>query len=180
LAGPPSWFAAKTKPAEELNDLEADPHEIHNLAADPAHAGALEELREALVAWQVEIGDLGFVPESEIERRKAATSSAFALLQSGGDRARLVKPLAAAATRAPGGPKGIPAMLSALGHDEPSIRYWAARGLGNYPAETKDEAGAAAALSEALGDDSPAVAIAAARALCRIGLTSKGLALLET
>jgi HEAT repeat protein len=70
-------------------------------------------------------------------------------------------------------------MLSGLGHAEAAVRYWSATGLGNYPAETKAKAGSAADLSEALDDKSPAVSIAAARALCRMGLTSKGLALLE-
>jgi hypothetical protein len=31
---------------EELFDLRKDPHETHNLAADPAQRAALEELRE--------------------------------------------------------------------------------------------------------------------------------------
>jgi len=172
-------FIAPQKPVEELYDLEGDPHEVRNLAADSAHAGKLAELREALTAWQLEIGDLGLVPESEIERREAASGSAFAILQGSGDRAKLVKDLSSAAARASGGAKGIGAMLSGLGHAEPAVRYWSATGLGNYPAETKATAGSAAALNLALEDKSPAVSIAAARALCRMGLTSKGLALLE-
>ncbi|MBL9160993.1 MAG: sulfatase-like hydrolase/transferase [Verrucomicrobiales bacterium] len=167
------------KPVEELYDLETDPHEVHNLAADPAHAGKLSELREALAAWQLEIGDLGLVPESEIKHREKSAGSAFAILHGSGDRAKLVKDLSAAAARASGGPKGIDAMLSGLGHTEAAVRYWSATGLGNYPAETKAKAGSAADLSQALEDKSPAVSIAAARALCRMGLTSKGLALLE-
>ena len=127
---------------------------------------------------KLKIGDLGLIPESEIERREAAAGSAFAILQVSGDRARLVKDLSAAA-RASSGPKGIPAMLSGLGHAEPAVRYWSATGLGNYPGATKGTAGAVAALDLALQDKSPAVSIAAARALCRMGLTSKGLALLE-
>jgi len=172
-------YIAPQKPAEELYDLESDPHEIHNLAADPAHAEKLAELRAALTGWQLEIGDLGLVPESEIERRETAAGSAFAILHGSGDRDKLVKDLSAAAVRASSGPKGIPSMLSGLGNDEPSVRYWCATGLGNYPVETKATAGSAAALNLALDDKSPAVSIAAARALCRMGLTSKGLALLE-
>lgn len=172
-------YIAPRKPVEELYDLETDPHEIRNLAADPAHAEKLAELRGALTAWQLEIGDLGLIPESEIERREASAGSAFAVLQVNGDRAGLVKDLAAAAARASSGPKGIPTMLSGLGHAEPAVRYWSATGLGNYPAETKGTAGSVAALDLALDDKSPAVSIAAARALCRMGLTSKGLALLE-
>ena len=172
-------YIAPQKPVEELYDLETDPHEVKNLAADPAHAEKLAELRGALTAWQLEIGDLGLVPESEIEHREPAAGSAFAILHGSGDRAKLVKDLSAAAARASGGVKGIDAMLSGLGHGEAAVRYWSAYGLGNYPAETKAKAGSAADLSEALEDKSPAVSIAAARALCRMGLTSKGLALLE-
>ena len=172
-------YTAPRKPVEELYDLETDPHEVRNLAGDPAHAAKLAELRAALTAWQLGIGDLGLMPESEIERREKSAGSTFAILHGSGDRAKLVKDLSAAAAKASGGPKGIEAMLSGLGHGEAAVRYWSATGLGNYPAETKDTAGSAAALSQALDDKSPAVSIAAARALCHMGLTSKGLALLE-
>ena len=37
-------FFARTKPAEELYDLEKDPYETKNLAASPEHAGVLNEL----------------------------------------------------------------------------------------------------------------------------------------
>jgi arylsulfatase A-like enzyme len=43
--------------AEELYDTEADPHELRNLAADPAHASTLADLRGALDAWQQETAD---------------------------------------------------------------------------------------------------------------------------
>lgn len=172
-------YIAPRKPIEELYDLETDPHELKNLVGDPDHAGKLAEMRLALTAWQLEIGDLGLVPESEIERRESAAGSAFAILHGSGDRTRLVVDLSAAAVRASGGGGGVDAMLSGLGHPEAAVRYWSAYGLGNYPAETKAKAGSAADLSDALEDKSPAVSIAAARALCRMGLTSKGLALLE-
>ena len=45
------------KPAEELYDLAADPHELTNLADDPAHAGTLKTLREELDAWRAETHD---------------------------------------------------------------------------------------------------------------------------
>ncbi|NNJ28073.1 sulfatase family protein [Alienimonas chondri] len=44
-------------PAEELYDLSADPHELNNLAADPAHAAALNELRGALAQWRTDTAD---------------------------------------------------------------------------------------------------------------------------
>jgi hypothetical protein len=43
--------------AEELFDLVFDPLEAANLAADPAHAGVLAELRERLERWMEDTGD---------------------------------------------------------------------------------------------------------------------------
>lgn len=63
-----SFFSA-TKPAEELYDVNADPHEIRNLAGDAKFSPVLAELRGALEKWIVETGDLGAVPETELIRR---------------------------------------------------------------------------------------------------------------
>ncbi|WP_197530979.1 sulfatase-like hydrolase/transferase [Bythopirellula polymerisocia] len=54
--------AAKVKryqqrPAEELYDLAADPHETNNLAGDPAQAERLADMREKLTAWLGKQGD---------------------------------------------------------------------------------------------------------------------------
>lgn len=45
------------KPAEELYDLSADPHELNNLAGDPAHADALKQLRQKVQQWRKEQGE---------------------------------------------------------------------------------------------------------------------------
>jgi N-sulfoglucosamine sulfohydrolase len=44
-------FAAETKPAEELYDITDDPHEVRNLALDPAHKPVLDELRTLVSNW---------------------------------------------------------------------------------------------------------------------------------
>ena len=44
------WFQP-TKPAEELYDTEADPHEVRDLSGDPAYGAHLERLRAALDGW---------------------------------------------------------------------------------------------------------------------------------
>jgi uncharacterized sulfatase len=62
-------FFAPSKPPEELYDLNADPHEIHNLAQSPEYQGILEELRGALDNWLHETHDLGAVPETELIKR---------------------------------------------------------------------------------------------------------------
>lgn len=63
LSGPPAVLMADTRPAEELYDLEVDPYEIHNLAADPARAKTRKRLAAALAQWQDEIKDRGRIPE---------------------------------------------------------------------------------------------------------------------
>jgi N-sulfoglucosamine sulfohydrolase len=47
----------KPKPAEELYDVDADPHELRNLASDPQHAATLAQLRAALATWQKNTSD---------------------------------------------------------------------------------------------------------------------------
>ncbi len=179
LTGPAAAFVADRKPVEELYDLEGDPEEIKNLAGDPAQAAKLAELRQALTAWQIEIGDLGLIPESEIARRQVGAGSTLAVLEAGPNRGKVLKDLTTAAERASSGPAQLPAMVAGLNHSDPAVRYWNATGIGNFADEARDTAGAAGALNTALGDKSPAVVIAAARALCRMGLTSKGLGVLE-
>jgi hypothetical protein len=58
-------FFGDSKPAEELYDLENDPHEIHNLAADPAHAAELARHRKLLADWIAATGDKGQTPEDD-------------------------------------------------------------------------------------------------------------------
>jgi uncharacterized sulfatase len=55
-----------TRPAEELYDLKADPHERKNLAADPKHAERLKALRTDLDAWMKEQGDEGLKTEKAL------------------------------------------------------------------------------------------------------------------
>jgi uncharacterized sulfatase len=69
LTGAPALWFAPTKPVEELYDCDQDPHEIRNLAADPAHRGKLEELRAAHAAWRRQYEDLTALPETELLER---------------------------------------------------------------------------------------------------------------
>jgi N-sulfoglucosamine sulfohydrolase len=49
--------AFRHRPAEELYDLAADPDEVTNLVADPAHASALADLRAQLATWRTATHD---------------------------------------------------------------------------------------------------------------------------
>ncbi|MDP4680783.1 MAG: sulfatase-like hydrolase/transferase, partial [Cyclobacteriaceae bacterium] len=66
LKGDAAYIFMKSKPVEELYDLESDPHEVHNLATDSRYSQKLKELRAQLKQWQTAIGDKGFTPEHEI------------------------------------------------------------------------------------------------------------------
>jgi len=55
------WF--EPRPTEELYDLNNDPHEINNVAADPGYAETLARMRKALDNWISEIGDRSDQPE---------------------------------------------------------------------------------------------------------------------
>ncbi len=62
------WFVPH-KPVEELYDTQRDPHNLHNLAGDPQYRHVLQEMRQALEKWQVEVGDLGMIPEPVMMHR---------------------------------------------------------------------------------------------------------------
>lgn len=59
------WFR-ESKPAEELFDTLADPHELTNLALDPAYSDKLLELRAELDRWLSGFDDKGMMPEPDL------------------------------------------------------------------------------------------------------------------
>ncbi len=59
LRGPAGLFLEATKAPEELYDLENDPHQLVNLAANPEYAHTLAEMRGYLEEWQNAHTDLG-------------------------------------------------------------------------------------------------------------------------
>ncbi len=66
-------FAAPSKPIEELFDVVADPHEVRNLAGDPAHAKTLRELRALVDDWVRDSGDQGFRMEDPLDIHRGYT-----------------------------------------------------------------------------------------------------------
>jgi len=65
------------RPAEQLFDLDADPHEVYNLAGDPSHLKKLRELRNALHEQVLSLPDLSFYPESYFVREGAGDPTEF-------------------------------------------------------------------------------------------------------
>ena len=64
LSAAQQHFMKQTRPTEELYDLQADPYEINNLAADPNYDTVRNALAAQLDTWIAETGDMGDIPES--------------------------------------------------------------------------------------------------------------------
>jgi arylsulfatase A-like enzyme len=62
-----SLLFAPERPEEELYAWPEDRHQVRNLAADPAHAGALADLRRRLDDWMAACGDSGPEPEAMVD-----------------------------------------------------------------------------------------------------------------
>jgi N-sulfoglucosamine sulfohydrolase len=62
------WFS-QTKPAEELFDLENDPHEIDNIADDPRYQDIKMRLSAQLDNWILAMNDPLAMPEPELLKR---------------------------------------------------------------------------------------------------------------
>jgi N-sulfoglucosamine sulfohydrolase len=69
LTGAPSLWMRTSRPAEELYDVGADPHQINDLAANPAHRETLVRMRKAVADWMTLIDDQGLINEPELIQR---------------------------------------------------------------------------------------------------------------
>lgn len=59
-----SLLFCQVRPVEELYDVDADPHEVNNLATVSDYADRLADMRQRLETWMVETDDKGRQPES--------------------------------------------------------------------------------------------------------------------
>ncbi len=109
------------KPVEALYDIEADPHEVNNLADDAGYGEVLQRLRKRLGQIVKGLPDLSFYPESYLVETALGDPAAFGRRHAD-DIARLVsvadlslEPFA----------KARPALEKALESSDPWERYWA-------------------------------------------------------
>lgn len=58
------WFGKR--PAEELYDIAADPHQMNNLALDPSYKKEVKKHRKVLDKW-VKNADTGDYPEASVQ-----------------------------------------------------------------------------------------------------------------
>ena len=147
------------KPVEQLFDSSSDPHNVHNLAADPAHRETLMRLRAANRAHLLAIRDTGFMPEAMIRQLAGARSPVTICSRDDSYPLERLLDLIDALQLSAGASEE---MLSAAANDPlPVVRYWAAlAGVYGNPAPH------AASL---LQDADASVRLAAAFALTRQG-----------
>lgn len=118
------WEAPGT--SEQLYDLTADPWEMNNLAADPAHAEKLPALRERLKATVKEVKDTGFVPEP-LFQDLAGDSTILAYVRSEKFDHGMITDLAFTATEIDA--KHLPRFKEAIASSDPTERYWGLIGM---------------------------------------------------
>ncbi|WPP51819.1 sulfatase-like hydrolase/transferase [Catalinimonas niigatensis] len=149
-----------TKPVEELYDVEADPHNVTNLAEDPQHQSILQRMRKANNKWVQESKDVGFLPEAMIEDI-AKNTTLYEYARSG--KYPVEKIIQAVEEVASG---DVLKIMQHLTSDNSVIRYWAATAC----TMVGEKAAPAEAELEKLTDDpETAVRIAAAEALYHLG-----------
>jgi arylsulfatase A-like enzyme len=133
-------FMGPKRPAEELYDLVEDPHELHNLlpnrfammaGQDSPPREPFMTLPKRLIEWQLEIRDLGVIPEAVVTRRVGSKTAPYLWArESLSDEAygHMFK----AASQASLPLAGSHAWLPSIKDDEEVVRYWAvAEGPGN-------------------------------------------------
>ena len=154
----------RTKPPIEFYDTLEDPHEVNNLANSQSHAAVRDRLAAELHRWQMEIRDLGFLPEGEMHERRGKLTP----YDLGKDNSKY--PLASikkAADFATTANKSSLAQLRKMMSDkDPAIRYWAATGciiVGEESKILKSD------LIRLLEDSCPDVRTASAHALFVLG-----------
>ena len=118
------WEAPGT--SEQLYDLTADPWEIKNLAADPAHAEKLAALRERLKATMKEVKDTGLVPEPLFQDLAGKSTIADHIQSEKFDHGKITD-LAFIATEMD--TKNLPRLKVAIASSDPTERYWGLIGM---------------------------------------------------
>ena len=162
------------RPPEELYDLKNDPYETHNLAKNPAFNDTLKVMREKLYSWMVQTGDLGLIPEPELEKLGLQEGNKYFVT----DYSRKILP-DVIRTIENGENDQINELLKAFDSPEPTVRYWAATKSWTYAIDNDLPPDLIPKLKALANDESASVRIAAGRSLCRLHQDQAGLEILK-
>ena len=109
------------KPAEMLFDLDKDPHEIHNLANNPAYLENLKTLRDLSSQKSQAILDLSFLPESVMLKEAMVNPVGYGKE----NKDRLLKLMNTADLALDPSENATQALTIALSDSDDLVRYWA-------------------------------------------------------
>ncbi len=171
LIGPQAEFF-KAKPIELLFDCEADPHQVKNLADDPAHAKTLATLRGRLTEKLKALPDLSFYPESMLMSDAMTNPVAFGQNQKA-EIAELVDLANLALGPFTQAKAGIATAIDSI---QPVKRYWAAMVCSAFGDEAAEFA---PQFMSIVTDDKPIVRVRAAEFLGILGKIDPQIALTE-
>ncbi|MDZ4800287.1 MAG: sulfatase-like hydrolase/transferase [Bryobacteraceae bacterium] len=173
---PPQTFFWETKPSEELYDITTDRDEVKNLASSPQHQAQLLKMRKAVHDWQMEIRDVGMLPECDVLERAAKAGTPYDVGHADGfPMARILETAELASMR---DAKDTPELVRRVKDADSGVRYWAALGL-----QMRGDAVVKAnlpALRAMLKDIAAAPRLIAAEALGRFGTDADVKDALET
>ncbi|HEY1114344.1 MAG TPA: sulfatase-like hydrolase/transferase [Chitinophagaceae bacterium] len=162
----------KQKPAEELYDVVADPHNITNLASNKTYAPVLKQMREEARQLILNTRDAGFIPES-MKAEISATGTVYDFARSADYPLERILETAEMATSRDAG--HLEKLTRRLADQNPIVRYWAATA---WVVLGKSAPALPSVLSALLQDGEPAVRITAAEALYAQGKKAEVLAVL--
>ena len=151
------------KPTEQLYDCESDPHQLNNLAGNPAHEKTLSNLRGILRNKMLSLPDLSLYPESHLIKNAMDNPVAF------GQRNRQqIKELMSIADLALKPFNEVSEELKmALKSNSEMVRFWAATVCASFGDEASSLVEAAKPL---LKDESNVVRMRACDFLGRVGV----------
>jgi N-sulfoglucosamine sulfohydrolase len=165
-----------TQVPEELYDTQVDPHEVNNLATDPASREMLDQLRAELDRHILTTHDLGFMPEVLVESVDQSSESTVHEYGRSKENYPLPEILKLANIASAKDPGNLQLLSDNLTNKNPVMRYWAALGLrvlgsAAKPAET--------ALAKSMDDPDPSTRITAMIAYGNLGADERRSSLLK-
>jgi arylsulfatase A-like enzyme len=147
----------ESRPPEFLFDIENDPWETRNLAADPAHAPILKRMRKLLKEEVIRSRDVMLLPEYEIGQLSGNTTAyEFRLSKQEYPVKNIFKATTLSGFR---GKNYSKEQVGLLSHTDKTVRYWAITGLRSQNPE--DLAPHAGKIIAAMNDPYPPVAVTA-------------------
>jgi len=120
----------KTKPVIELYDLENDPWQVNNIAADPAQQARIASIENKLYQWMVKTRDTSLIPEPmwyDFTGQNKTFKTIYEYAQS--EEFPVAKVLEAANSASKGDLALLPKYLEMLSDSNSFVRHWAAYGI---------------------------------------------------